>query len=127
MIESPPTVAVVGASSDRAKFGNKAVRAYAAEGWTVYPINPKGGVIEGIEAVEDVRQVDRPIDRITIYLPPAVTLRLLPDLAEFSDTQIWFNPGSWNDEVIERATELALPFVQGCSIVDIGRSPSEFD
>lgn len=39
------TIAIVGASADRAKFGNKAVRAYAEEGWEVWPVNPKVDVI----------------------------------------------------------------------------------
>ena len=41
------TVAVIGASADRSKFGNKAVRAFRAQGWTVVPVNPRGGDIEG--------------------------------------------------------------------------------
>ena len=45
-----PTVAILGASADRSKFGNKAVRAFLARGYTVYPVNPKGGEIEGLAA-----------------------------------------------------------------------------
>ena len=39
-------VAVVGASSDRKKFGNKALRAFTAEGHTVIPINPNETEVE---------------------------------------------------------------------------------
>ena len=42
-----PTVAILGASADRSKFGNKSVRAHAQAGYDVYPVNPKGGTIEG--------------------------------------------------------------------------------
>ena len=34
------TVAIIGASSNRAKYGNKALRAYERQGYRVIPINP---------------------------------------------------------------------------------------
>jgi predicted CoA-binding protein len=43
-----PKVAILGASADRATFGNKSVRAHLAQGYTVYPVNPKGGQVEGL-------------------------------------------------------------------------------
>jgi len=68
------TVAIVGASADRSKFGNKAVRAFLAEGWTVYPVNPRGGRIEGLAATARLSDLEVPLDRISVYLPPAITL-----------------------------------------------------
>jgi predicted CoA-binding protein len=69
------TVAILGASADQAKFGNKSLRAHAQQGYTVYPVNPKGGVIEGLPAYQ--RLADVPVarlDRISVYLPPQVGL-----------------------------------------------------
>ena len=40
--------AVVGASADRAKYGNKVLRAYQQTDRPVFPVNPKQGVIEGL-------------------------------------------------------------------------------
>ena len=48
---SKPTVAVVGASADRRKFGNKSVRAHLAQGYDVYPVNPKAGEVEGLNCL----------------------------------------------------------------------------
>ena len=56
------TVAVVGASNDRNKFGNKALRAYQAEGHTVIPINPNESVVEGLKTYGSVLDVPGPID-----------------------------------------------------------------
>ena len=61
------TVAVVGASSDRNKFGNKAFRAFQAEGHTVIPINPNERSVEGVPtypSVTDVPETDRHGDRL---------------------------------------------------------------
>lgn len=126
MTDSPGTIAIVGASSHRSKFGNKAVRAYLAEGWTVLPVNPNGGKIEGLAVRPNLEAIHEPLDRISVYLPPAVTLAMLPELAAAGASQVWFNPGSSNDVILVTARELGIAVRDGCSIVDIGRSPSEF-
>ena len=48
------TVAVIGASNDRRKFGNKAVRGYQHQGYTVIPINSHEAEVEGIPAYTSV-------------------------------------------------------------------------
>lgn len=120
------TIAIVGASSDRSKFGNKAVRAYLAEGWTVYPVNRGGGRIEGLDALTRLAEVDVDLDRISVYLPPRVLLQVLPEIAAAGAVEVWLNPGSFDDAVLDTAADLELPVHAACSIVDIGRSPSEF-
>ena len=72
-----PTIAVIGASSDRAKFGNKCVRAYAQRGYQVYPVNPKEATIEGWSAFKSVLDIPGEIDRVSIYLPPSLCGKVL--------------------------------------------------
>lgn len=120
------TIAIVGASADRSKFGNKAVRAYLAEGWTVYPVNPGGSRIEGLDVVARLADIDADLDRVSVYLPPRVVLDILPEIAEAGASEVWFNPGSADKAVLSAAADLELPVHAACSIVDIGRSPSEF-
>jgi predicted CoA-binding protein len=121
-----PTVAVIGASSDRAKFGNKCVRAYAQRGYHVYPINPKDATIEGWSAFKSI--LDLPVDsvdRVSIYLPPEVGVRILDEVAKKQVGEVWLTPGSDAPEVVEKARGLGLKAIQGCSIVAIGISPEE--
>lgn len=120
------TVAVIGASTDRTKFSNKAVRAYAVQGWEVYPVNPKGGVIEGMTAYPSVKDIPAAIDRVTIYLPPAVAVAALADIAAVRPKEFFVNPGAESDELVEKATALGLDPILACSIVEIGVSPSQF-
>lgn len=121
------TVAILGASADRTKFGNKSVRAHLALGYDVYPINPRGGQIEELKVYERLSEVPvERFDRISLYLPPKVTLTLLDEIAEKGCDEFFLNPGSESDEVLERANQLGLEPIQACSIVDLGVSPAQF-
>ena len=121
------TVAIIGASSDRGKYGNKSVRAHAAQGWDVYPINPKGGQIEGLTAYASIQDVPvQRLDRVSMYLPPALALGVLEDIAAKGCDELFLNPGSDAPEVVDKAQSLGLNAIQACSIVDVGMSPAQF-
>ncbi|MCL6502730.1 MAG: CoA-binding protein [Pirellulales bacterium] len=120
---SGPTVAILGASADPAKFGNKAVRAHLAAGYDVFPVNPKGGEIEGLTVYQRVADIPVPLDRVSIYLPPPVALQVLPEVAAKGCRELWLNPGSDSPEVIARARELGLEPIVACSIVGVGMRP----
>ena len=121
-----PSVAVVGASSVRDKFGNKAVRAYLRQGWTVYPVNPTEKTVEGLTALPDDPDIPGPVDRVSMYVPPSVGLTLLDGIKAKAPKELFFNPGSESDELIARAESLGLDPIQACSIVDIGERPSSY-
>ena len=119
------TVAIVGASADRAKFGNKAVRAFQQQGYKVYPVNPKAGVIEGLAAYPSIGAVPVRPELISVYLPPAVVLRVLPEIAAKGCDELWLNPGTESEDVLAEAERLGLNVIQACSIVGVGVSPGK--
>ena len=121
------TVAVIGAGPDRRKFGNKSVRAHLAAGFTVYPVHPNAETVEGLPAFKSV--IDVPVeklDRVTVYLPPAVGLTVLAAIAAKKPGEVWFNPGADSPEVLAEARKLGLNVIAGCSIVNLGLSPAMF-
>lgn len=118
------SVAIIGASTDRSKFGNKAVRAFRQQGYTIYPVNPKESEIEGILAYKSIRDVPARPQMISVYVPPPVLQKLLPDIAAKGCDELWLNPGTESDEVLAEAERLGLNVVQACSIVGVGVSPS---
>ena len=120
------TVAVVGASSSRAKFGNKALRAFVAQGYRVLAINPNESEVEGHKTYASVLDVTGPIDMATVYVQPDVTLRLLDEFQRKGIPEIWVNPGAENDAVMAESRRRKMNVIFACSIIGIGRSPSEF-
>ena len=119
-------VAVIGASSNRNKFGNKALRAFANRGYTVIPINPREAEVEGHRTYSSVLDVPGNIDLATMYVPPRTGVRVLDDLAKKGIHEVWLNPGADGSEVVTRAQELGLQTRQLCSILAIGESPSDY-
>lgn len=120
------TVAILGASNDRSKFGNKAVRAFARQGHTVFPINPKETAIEGLPCYRALADLPVRPQQISVYLPPQVVLKLLPEIVAKGCDELWLNPGTESDEVLAEAQRLGINVVQACSIVAEGLSPAEF-
>jgi hypothetical protein len=118
------TVAVLGASTDRAKFGNKAVRAYRQQGYRVFPVNPNAAEVEGLPAFASLRDVPVRPDLISVYLPPPVLLPLLPEIAAKGCDELWLNPGTESEEVLTEAARLGLNVIQACSLIGIGVSPA---
>lgn len=117
------TIAIIGASTDRAKFGNKAVRAFLQQGYEVFPVNPKEESVEGLSAFKSIRDVPVRPQLISVYLPPPVLLKVLPDIAARGCDELWLNPGTESDDVIAEAERLKLNVIQACSIVAVGVSP----
>jgi uncharacterized protein len=120
------TVAVVGASSDRQKFGNKALRAFVAEGYTVYAINPNEEAVEGLQTYSSVLDVPGSIEMATVYVQPEIAESLLPEFEKKQIAEIWINPGAESDSLMAEAARRKLNVIYACSIIGIGRNPSQF-
>jgi predicted CoA-binding protein len=117
------TVAIIGASSDRRKFGNRAFRAFRDEGYNVIPINPNERSVEGVATYPSVLAVPEKIDMATVYVPPEIGITLLEGLERKAIAEIWINPGAESDALIAEARRRKLNVIEACSIVGIGRNP----
>lgn len=114
--------AVVGASRDRAKYGNKVLRAYQQVGRRVFPINPSGGEIEGLRAYASLRDLPERVQGVSIITPPAVTERVVEEAAALGIRHIWMQPGAESDAAVARAEELGMSCIAGdaCVLVVLG-------
>jgi uncharacterized protein len=118
-----PTVAVIGASRERAKYGNRAVRAYLRQGWTVYPVNPTEKDVEGLPTFAAITDIPGEVDRATLYVPPAIGLGLMAGIKAKGVKELFLNPGAESDEVVAEAERLGMEPILACSIIDIGERP----
>ena len=116
-------VAVIGASSNRNKFGNRAVRAFLQQGYTVIPINPNEAEVEGLKTYRSVMDVPGAIDMASFYVPPEIGFRVIDEVARQGIPEVWLNPGADSDELIARAKSLNIQPIVACSVVAIGQNP----
>lgn len=75
------TVAVIGASNNRAKFGNKAVRAFRQAGYQVFPVHPAQTEVEGLLYYKTIAVVPERPNLVSVYVGPVPLLAILPDIA----------------------------------------------
>jgi len=116
-------VAVIGASADPRKFGNRAVRAFLRQGYTVFPINPNESIVEGLQTYSSVLDVPESIDMATFYVPPDVGEKVMPEVAKKKIPEVWLNPGSESGALIRLARSLDVEPIVACSIIGIGENP----
>jgi hypothetical protein len=121
-----PVIAVIGASADRHKFGNKALRAFRHQGYTVVPINPQAAEVEGERAYASVLDYPGAIDEATVYVPPDIGLGVLEQIAARGIPVVWLNPGADAPAVVARARALGLDTRVACSIIAVGESPADY-
>jgi predicted CoA-binding protein len=122
-MQTPKVVAVIGASNNRRKFGNRALRAYQDQGYTVVPINPHEQEVEGLKSYASVLDVPGPIDMASFYVPPEIGEEIIGEMARKQIAEVWLNPGAESDELIARARALSIKPIVACSIVALGRNP----
>ena len=119
----PKVVAVIGASNNRGKFGNRAVRAYQQQGFTVVPINPHETEVEGLKAYASVLDVPGDVDMVSLYVPPEIGMLVIEEIARKGIAEVWLNPGAESDALIARARALQIQPIVACSIMAVGENP----
>ena len=102
------------------------MRGFRQQGYEVFPVNPKAETIEGLRAFKSISDLPVRPQMVSVYLPPPVLLKVLPDIAAKGCRELYLNPGTTSDTVLAEAQRLNLPVLEACSIIAIGLSPYEF-
>ncbi|MDG2409260.1 MAG: CoA-binding protein [Pirellulales bacterium] len=114
--------AVVGASENRNKYGNKVLRAYMQHKLPVYPVHPTSEKVEGLTAYSDLYALPATVHGISIITPPAITEKIVQAAAELGIKHIWMQPGAESPSAIDYATSREINLIGGdaCLLVAIG-------
>ncbi len=126
MTDRARNVIIVGASSNRERFGNKAVRAYRDEGFSVYPVHPAETEVEGLPVSKSVAEVPAEADLLLLYVRPDVGLGVVEEAAAKGIRRVFINPGTGSPELVARIRALGMQPVDGCAILALGRRPAEY-
>ncbi len=103
-----PAFGVVGASSNRDKYGNKVLRCYQQNNRSVIPVHPKEKQVEGVECVASVTDLPDNVESISIITPPAVTEKVVEQAAAKGIKNIWMQPGAESPAAVRYCEEQDL-------------------
>jgi len=118
--------AVVGASTDRSKYGNKVLRAYQQSDRWVIPVNPRAECIEGLMSVSSLAEIPNHVHGISIVTPPHVTTHVVQSAISLGIKNIWMQPGAISEEAIHFCRHHDVNLIAGnaCILVVLGYSES---
>jgi predicted CoA-binding protein len=114
--------AVVGASTDREKYGNKVLRCYQQHGKEVFPINPRAPEVEGLKAYASLADLPKRVAAISVITPPAATEQVVRQAQAAGVRHVWMQPGAESDQAIQAAEALGMSVIAGgpCLLVVMG-------
>ncbi len=114
--------AVVGASADRAKYGNKVLRCYAQHGLPVVGVNPKLAAVEGVPCHASLAAIPGPPRAVSVVAPPAAAAAIVADAKAAGVRELWFQPGAEDAAAIATARAAGLHVIADgpCLLVALG-------
>jgi predicted CoA-binding protein len=117
-----PAYAVVGASKDRYKYGNKVLRCYQQHHKTVWPIHPTETTIEGLPVLNEINKLPSSVKSISIITPPHITEKIVDQAIEHGIQNIWMQPGAESNKAIEQCSKHGITCIANgpCVLVVLG-------
>lgn len=114
--------AVVGASPDRAKYGNKVLRCYQQHGLPVVGVHPTAAEVEGAVCYASLAAIPGPARSVSIVTPPAAAAAVVSDAIAAGVKHLWFQPGAEHAAAIEAARKAGVEVIAGgpCVLVALG-------
>ncbi|MBP9676377.1 MAG: CoA-binding protein [Anaerolineaceae bacterium] len=111
------TIAVLGASNEKHKFGNKIYRDLKKHGYRVFGVNPNADTIEGDPCYAAIAALPEKPDGVVFVVPPAVGLKALDDITAANIERVWIQPGANSPEIEQRCAELGISCFSGKCIM----------
>lgn len=104
---------VVGVSEKKDKWGFKIWKILKEHNYETYGINPNYSEIDGEKVYHTIKDLPVKVDVLDIVVPPRISMSTLEEAKEMGIEYIFFQPGTYNDEVVKKAEELELKYLIG--------------
>jgi len=111
------TLAVVGASNDRRKYGNTVYRDMRAKGYSVIPVNPTAETIEGDKCYPDLASLPSKPDGVILVVPPPVTEKVVEQAADLGIERIWMQEGAESEKAIQTCRDRGISVIHGVCVM----------
>ena len=116
-VNKTDTIAIVGASNNPEKYGNKIAADLKAKGFKIIPVNLKEKEILGLPVHAHLADIEETIDIVDFVVPPAVSLKVLEEVKKLGLQKVWFQPGSSDERVLEFCKQHNLNFIANACLM----------
>jgi predicted CoA-binding protein len=114
--------AVVGAHPNPQKFGNKIYKKLREHQYEVIPVNPVYESVEGVNTVKSLMDIEGTVDCVNVVVSPKRAMQVVKDAVHLGIKYIWFQPGAFDEAVIDLAESSGLEVVfHACVLVELDR------
>lgn len=103
--------AVVGVSAKEDKWGYKIWKILREHGYNTFGVNPNYDEIQGEKIYKSLADIPEKIDVIDMVVPKTVAINTLHEAKELGIEKIFFQPGTYDDKVIDQADQLDLKYL----------------
>ena len=110
-------VAVLGATGNKGRFANRAMKRLEAKGFTVVPVNPLYEEVEGLKCFKSLKDCKETIDTITIYVKPDMAVSYIDDIISVNPKRVILNPGTEHPLIDKRLKEAGIMVIQSCTLI----------
>jgi len=109
--------AVVGATDNPEKYGNRIVKNLKSRDYEVYPVNPRIKKLEGLTCYSSLTDIPVKVDVVDFVVPPAATEEILKQCKQLGLIRIWLQPGSESQKAIDFCTENSMKVVHSVCVM----------
>lgn len=109
--------AVVGASTNRERYGNRIVRKLHEHGFKTIPVSPKYDEVEGLKTYPSLLDIEGPIDVVNFVVNPSIGLKVLDECIQLGIKKIWLQPGTVSEALVSKAKENNIEVEEACILV----------
>lgn len=109
--------AVVGANENPEKYGNMIYKKLKSRGYKVYPVNPKREFIDGDKCYKDLSSIPEKPEVVEMVVSPKRGKAVIEEAAKLGIRNIWLQPGTYDDELMDLIHKKGLTEVQACVLV----------
>lgn len=111
------TIAVVGVSENKNKYGYKIFTSLVENDYDVYGVNPKLASLNGEKIYHSLSEIPKKIDLVITVVPPAVSEEIVDECHKLGINHIWFQPGSESEEAVKKAKGYGIETTEACFMV----------
>lgn len=115
-------VAVLGATSHRERFANRAIKLLKSKGHKVLPVNPLYDEVEGMRCCGSLKDCSETIDTVTVYVNPEKGINYIDDIISVRPNRVILNPGSEDPIISKRLRDEGITVVEDCTLVMLNKN-----